>query len=142
MNSRWDYRTQPLALALAALALVAFGYLLHGFASVPAMGLLHIVAFKLADARHLPSLTSDMLALKERCTLKGKPYIRSVVGGKQSSPEGKDGGMQVVFLLEFENQADADYYIFDDPAHTAFKDAIGALGVEGVTVLDFVPGVF
>ncbi|BEJ14746.1 hypothetical protein CspHIS471_0405130 [Cutaneotrichosporon sp. HIS471] len=145
--NRWDYRkTQPpLAfVAVVALALIVFGYLLHGFSSsTPAvMGVLHIVAFKLADAANLPALTAGMLALKDQCTMQGKPYIRSAVGGKQSSPEGHDGGMQVVFIVEFENQGDADYYIFEDPAHTAFKDKIAGWGVEGVTVLDFVPGLF
>ncbi len=103
------------ALLAAALALVLLGYLLHGLASAPvAMGVIHIgksavggadltpVAFKLKDAAHLPALSAGMLALKDECALHGKAYIRSAVGGRQSSPEGHERGMQAVFVLEFE----------------------------------------
>ncbi|KLT38517.1 hypothetical protein CC85DRAFT_267055 [Cutaneotrichosporon oleaginosum] len=105
------------------------------------MGVFHIVAFKLADAAHIAPLTASMLALKDQCVRNGKPYIRAASGGRQTSPEGKDRGTQVVFLLEFANQEDADYYIAQDPAHGAFKDKIAGW-VEDVVVLDFMPGVF
>lgn len=143
------------------------------------------VAFKLADTAKLPALSEGMLALKEQCVREdGSRYIVSAVGGKQSNTEGHDGGMQVVFLVEFEvsegklvyepqgqtehdprrgipclqlvwfprprsspltqaqNQEDADYYINHDSAHTAFKDKLGSMDLEGVTVLDFTPGAF
>ncbi|RSH81097.1 uncharacterized protein EHS24_008531 [Apiotrichum porosum] len=106
------------------------------------MTVLHIVAFKLTDTANLPALSEGMLALKHQCVRDGKPYIRSAVGGKQTNKEGHDGGMQVVYLVEFENQADADYYTDHDPAHIAFKNTLGGLGFAGVTVLDFTPGEF
>lgn len=62
----------------------------------------YAVAFKLADAKHLPDLSLALLALKEECHINGRKYIRSAHGGKQSSTEGHEKGMQVVFLLEFE----------------------------------------
>jgi hypothetical protein len=123
LDTRYRNAQPPLAALLAAaLALVLFGYLLHGLSSVPAtMGVVHIgksagggggreggrrvlmpVAFKLKDAAHLPALNAGMLALKEQCALDGRAYIRSAVGGRQSSPEGHEKGMQVVFVLEFE----------------------------------------
>lgn len=60
------------------------------------------VAFKLTDTANLPALSEGMLALKHQCVRDGKPYIRSAVGGKQTNKEGHDGGMQVVYLVEFE----------------------------------------
>jgi hypothetical protein len=61
------------------------------------------VAFKLADPAKLPALNDAMLALKRDCVRKdGTRYIVSAVGGKQTNKEGHDGGMQVVFVMEFE----------------------------------------
>lgn len=105
-------------------------------------GKLTPVAFKLARAADLPALTERFLQLEQDCVLNGRRYIRSVRGGKQTSPEDHHGGMQVVFVAEFASQQDLEYYVFEDPAHAAFKKAIGSLGVEGVTVLDFTDGVW
>ncbi|TXT13028.1 hypothetical protein VHUM_01429 [Vanrija humicola] len=83
-----------------------------------------------------------MLALKDDCVRDGKKYIVDVRGGRQTNKEGHDGGVQVVFLVEFANQADCDYYIDHDPAHDAFKTSLGKTSLSGVTVLDFTPGQF
>lgn len=41
-------------------------------------------------------------ALLDGALLNGQPYIRSIKGGKQHSPQGMAEGMQVVFVIEFE----------------------------------------
>lgn len=76
--------------------------------------------------------------MTESCRSSGRPYMQSVKGGEQISPEGYDHGMQVVFVLEFyvsctgvksllgsasltvQNKGDLIYYIKEDPAHLAF----------------------
>lgn len=100
------------------------------------------VAFKLVRPTDLPELTSRFLALQANCQLDGRPYIRSLKGGKQTSPEDLHGGMQVVFVAEFASQQELEYYVFRDPVHDAFKTGLKDLGVEGVTVLDFTDGVW
>lgn len=60
------------------------------------------MAFKLSNEANLPKLTQSMMALKDSCVRNGTPYVRSIVGGKQTSPEGHCAGMQVVFIVEFE----------------------------------------
>ncbi|EJT52325.1 hypothetical protein A1Q1_04536 [Trichosporon asahii var. asahii CBS 2479] len=127
----------------AVLTLLFLGYFMFGNeSSVAAMSVFHIVAFKLARTSDLPDLTARFLQLQASCQLDGRPYIRSLRGGKQTSPEKLDGGMQVVFLAEFANQQELEYYVFRDPVHEAFKKGLEDLGVESVTVLDFTDGVW
>jgi hypothetical protein len=49
-------------------------------------------------------LTAAFFALKKACVRPsdGEPYISAVRGGRQSSKEGHDKGMDAVFILEFE----------------------------------------
>lgn len=47
-------------------------------------------------------LVRSFTALVDDARLDGKPYIRSVKGGKQHSPQSLHAGMQVVFVMEFE----------------------------------------
>ncbi|KAL1412624.1 hypothetical protein Q8F55_000371 [Vanrija albida] len=141
-----NQRVPPWALGICALALIALGSVFISWSPSPspaaAMTVLHIVGFKVANATELPDISRNMLALKDSCVRDGRPYILDVRGGRQSNKEGHDGGVQVVFLVEFGNQADADYYIDHDPAHTAFKTYLGTTSFTGATVLDFTPGEF
>ncbi|GFZ47989.1 hypothetical protein JCM24511_05736 [Saitozyma sp. JCM 24511] len=123
------------------------------------MTIYHIVSFKVPGGSSAHSqLTSDFFALKDACVrpADGKPYISAIRGGRQSSKEGKDQGMDVVFILEFDvdsfawsrsagvfkrayvltkqNDEDLQYYLWKDPAHDAFKNNIK---IDGVVVLDF-----
>ncbi len=49
-------------------------------------------------------------------------------------------GYTHIFIMEFENEADRDYYAHEDPGHTEYKNGMMAV-VDGAQVLDFTPGV-
>lgn len=49
--------------------------------------------------------------------------------------------MTHVFVSEFENEEDRQYYLDKDPAHIEFKNAVKDL-VQTVRVVDFEPGKF
>ncbi|OCF36022.1 hypothetical protein I316_02517 [Kwoniella heveanensis BCC8398] len=68
------------------------------------MVVFHIVAFKTRSASGLQTLRENFLALPERCLhpKTGESYIKIARGGKQISTEGKDRGMQVCFVMEFD----------------------------------------
>lgn len=52
-------------------------------------------------------------------------------------------GLTHGFVVEFENEEDRDYYLNKDPAHLDFVKWVTTSGIaEGITVIDFVPGVF
>jgi hypothetical protein len=44
-------------------------------------------------------------------------------------------------VVEFENEADREYYVRADPAHQAFVKSLDGM-IEKVQVVDFTPGVF
>jgi hypothetical protein len=102
-----------------------------------------------------------MLALKDKCLhpTSKTPYVKSGIGGKQNSPEGKtvsfpilslyetgltssfQGGMTHIFVVEFANEEDRTYYLEKDPVHLGFVKSIGGV-VKNAQVVDFTPGVF
>jgi hypothetical protein len=63
------------------------------------------------------------------------------VGGRDNSPEGHQGGVTHVFVIEFENEEDRKYYLEEDPAHLGFVKGLSGI-VETIRVVDFTPGVF
>ncbi|MBZ5795245.1 Dabb family protein [Burkholderia contaminans] len=76
------------------------------------------------------------LTLRDTCVRDGRPYIRSIEHGLQSSGEGADRGFEHAFLMSFDSEGDRNYYIgepiVDDPLyydlqHHAFKADIGPL---------------
>ncbi|KUJ15011.1 uncharacterized protein LY89DRAFT_686591 [Mollisia scopiformis] len=109
-------------------------------------GIVHIVMFEFkeeATAEQVTDVCDRMLALKQKClhpTTK-KPYVKMGMGGKQNSPEGLTGGMTHIFVEEFENEQDREYYLNKDPVHLAFVKSIGDV-VKTAQVVDFTPGVF
>ncbi|KAJ6497751.1 stress responsive A/B barrel domain-containing protein [Mycena sanguinolenta] len=110
------------------------------------MSLIHIVLFQFkADAS--PEATqkgcAGMLSLKEGCLHPEtqRPYIKSLTGGKDNSPEGLQNGIQYAFVVEFETTADRDYYVATDPTHQAFVKSIGTI-VEKIIVVDYNVGQF
>ena len=110
------------------------------------MVVIHVVLFKFKTSLSgavVNQLCQNMLALKENCKSKdtGQPYILNSSGGKDESPEGAQNGMTHGFIVEFASKADRDYYVFNDPAHQAFKDDI-ADKIDGVTVVDYEVGKF
>ena len=50
-------------------------------------------------------------------------------------------GMSHAFILRFSSNEERDYYVKEDPAHQAFKDAAAAV-VEKTIVVDFQEDVF
>ena len=49
--------------------------------------------------------------------------------------------MSHAFVLQFYSNADRDYYVNEDPAHQAFKEAAGAV-IKQTLVIDYQDGVF
>ncbi|KZF19930.1 hypothetical protein L228DRAFT_285325 [Xylona heveae TC161] len=114
------------------------------------MGLIHILFFKFgasAPSDIVADICQRLVSLQEKCVSPntGKPYIKSFKGGKDNSPEGKQGGFTHAFVCEFENDADRYYYLNRDPAHLAFVDSLSTAPpglIEDLKVLDFAPGIF
>jgi len=105
------------------------------------MTVYHIVGFKAADAASLAGLTKDMLALKDNCVRDGKPYILSVKGGKQTSPEAIAAEIDVVFVMEMGSQEDLNFYLDECPAHADFKKTVRAVHKsKGAITIDFLDG--
>lgn len=103
-----------------------------------------------------------MLHLRENCIhpTTQKPYIKASAGGKDNSIEGLQvctrflqqppgsmvlltakNGITHVFVVEFENEDDREYYVRSDPAHQAFVKSLDGV-IEKAQVVDFTPGVF
>jgi len=70
-----------------------------------------------------------------------KPYVKSVKGGRDNSPEGHQGGFSHGFVVEFESEEDRKYYLESDPSHVEFKTEVGKI-LQNVRVVDFEPGKF
>jgi hypothetical protein len=106
----------------------------------------HIVLFQFkqgTSAFAIKEITSRFFGLSKQCVhpSTARPYIVSVAGGKDISTENLQNGISHAFVLQFHSIQDRDYYVNDDPAHKAFKEAASAV-VEKATVVDFQNGVF
>lgn len=114
----------------------------------------HIVLIRFADAVPASTRTAAIQAfldLRSACVRDGKPYIRSIEAGAQSSGEGADRGFEYAFVLHFDSEGDRNYYVgepvVDDPdcydtRHHAFKQMIGPLlAPQGVLVFDYTDGI-
>ncbi|KAF1960139.1 hypothetical protein CC80DRAFT_489355 [Byssothecium circinans] len=106
----------------------------------------HIVLFEFkkgATSFQVKDVTSRMLALKKSCLHPStkRPYIKSITGGKDNSPEGLQNGASHGFIVHFASNEDRNYYVNDDPSHQAFKEAAGPY-LEKAIVVDFQEGVF
>ncbi|KAK3315876.1 hypothetical protein B0H66DRAFT_559925 [Apodospora peruviana] len=110
------------------------------------MTLTHTVLFQFkADANRddVKAACTRFLALQQNCLhpTTQTPYIISLKGGKDNSPEGLQNGITHGFVVGFATAEDRDYYVAKDPAHLAFVKSIDGL-VEKATVVDFTNGVF
>ncbi|EHK27201.1 uncharacterized protein TRIVIDRAFT_34890 [Trichoderma virens Gv29-8] len=108
------------------------------------MAIIHLVllAFK-EDATPEAIAEARLLALKDNClhaTTKA-PYIKSVTGGINNSPEGRNNGLTHGFSFEFNSLEDRAYYLKEDPAHLGLVGKAVPL-VEKLTVFDYETGVF
>ncbi|KAJ6260154.1 hypothetical protein Dda_4377 [Drechslerella dactyloides] len=107
----------------------------------------HIVLLKFADGTPSDSLKpicDDFIKLKDKCIHPetGKPYIISVKGGLDNSPEKLQNGLTHGFVLEFSSVWDRDYYVEQDPEHRKFKHTLKASGLANVVVVDFTDGLY
>ncbi|KAJ2985255.1 hypothetical protein NUW58_g5634 [Xylaria curta] len=101
----------------------------------------HLVLFQFkstADEAAVEQAREGMLALKDNCihATTQQPYIRSLTGGKDNSPEGRQNGIQYAFVVEFESEADRDYYVTNDAAHKAFVGSVIGI-IEKAIVVDY-----
>ncbi|KAF5988007.1 hypothetical protein FBULB1_1648 [Fusarium bulbicola] len=89
------------------------------------MSITHTVLFQFkdnVDQKDITRTCDDFLQLKDLCIhpTSKKPYITSLQGGKDNSPEGMQNGITHGFVATFESAEDRDYYVKTDPAHQAF----------------------
>ncbi|KAI1429009.1 stress responsive A/B barrel domain-containing protein [Xylaria sp. FL1777] len=101
----------------------------------------HLVLFQFkagVDAELVEKAFATMLSLKDACLhpTTQKPYIRSLTGGKDNSPEGLQNGIQYAFVVEFENTDDRDFYIHKDQAHKDFVASLKTV-MEKAIVVDY-----
>ncbi|KAK5010361.1 hypothetical protein LTR60_004983 [Cryomyces antarcticus] len=110
------------------------------------MPIVHIVLFEFKPTttyEQVKGVCRNMLALKDKCMhpTTNKPYVKSYGGGRDTSPEGHQGGFSHGFVSEFESEEDRKYYLEEDPAHLKFVASLKDI-IQNVRVLDFVPGEF
>ncbi|EWG39682.1 hypothetical protein FVEG_15058 [Fusarium verticillioides 7600] len=110
------------------------------------MSITHTVLFQFkdnVDQKDITKTCDDFLQLKDLCIhpTRKKPYIISLLGGKDNSPEGMQNGITHGFVATFESAEDRDYYVKTDPAHQAFIAKVGSV-VEKAIVVDFMNGVY
>ncbi|KAI8408154.1 hypothetical protein FOFC_11088, partial [Fusarium oxysporum] len=110
------------------------------------MSITHTVLFQFkddVDQKDIRKTCDDFLQLKDQCIhpTSNKPYILSLQGGKDNSPEGMQNGITHGFVATFESAEDRDYYVKTDPAHQTFIANVGGL-LEKAIVVDFTNGVY
>ncbi|KAJ9219107.1 hypothetical protein DTO271D3_5742 [Paecilomyces variotii] len=133
---------------LLILAIASFTWLSPLSSSPPASATVvtHIVLFqfqKTASAESIKDVLTRLAALKDQCIHPStqKPYILSLKGGTDNSPERLQGGMTHAFIMEFANTEDRDYYVQKDPIHLGFIKVAGEI-LEKTQIVDFIDGVF
>lgn len=99
----------------------------------------HLVLFQFKDEATTESVENayaGMLGLKDACVRDGTqtPYIKSLTGGRDNSPEGLQNGIQYAFVVEFENVEDRDFYVHQDKAHKAFIAKAGPSIAKAIVV--------
>ncbi|KAJ5096435.1 hypothetical protein NUU61_005791, partial [Penicillium alfredii] len=92
------------------------------------MGIIHIIMFQMkadADPVKLQEFCNTILGLKDRCRKPNtqQPYIQTLRGGEDISPENIQYGITHVFMMEFTNDEDWLYFLHQDPIHLELKQA-------------------
>ncbi|KAF2212368.1 hypothetical protein CERZMDRAFT_59260 [Cercospora zeae-maydis SCOH1-5] len=110
------------------------------------MAIIHIVLFEFKPTvthAQVEDVCTRMLALKDSCLhpTTNQKYVKSYGGGRDTSPEGLQGGFSHGFVSEFESEEDRKYYLEKDPAHLEFVASLKDV-IQNVRVLDFEPGKF
>ncbi|KAM0424287.1 hypothetical protein ACHAPT_010432 [Fusarium lateritium] len=108
------------------------------------MGINRVVQFQFKSGvtndaidKHSYKVSSKIQQLKDGCLHpeSNKPYIQSIQGGADNSPEGLQQGITHAFVIQFAGAQDRDYYALKDPAHLAVVEELGPL-VEKVQIID------
>ncbi|KAK0649346.1 stress responsive A/B barrel domain protein [Cercophora newfieldiana] len=110
------------------------------------MGIVHIVMFSfkpLVPPEEIEGTCQRLLGLKDKCVHPNtkQPYIKSAMGGTDTSSEQLQDGITHVFVCEFENAEDRAYYLNEDPTYAAFCKNVEGI-IEKKQVVDFCPGQF
>ncbi|KAI0409126.1 stress responsive A/B barrel domain-containing protein [Xylaria palmicola] len=110
------------------------------------MAIYHIVMFRfkaLLPQQEVKAACDAMLALGEKCLhpTTNAPYVKTLGGGKDNSPESLQNGFTHCFVSKFENEEDRQYYLENDPAHRQFVTDVKEK-IDKVQVVDFTPGAF
>lgn len=105
----------------------------------------HIVLFKYRTDINWADFEAHfeiLQALQQKCLhpVTSKPYMRSMKVGKNRTWEQHHKDFTHAIILEFDPQADLDYYLTKDPVHLDFC-ARDRLIVKDVVVADIVNGV-
>lgn len=108
------------------------------------MGVLHIVLLEFkpnTDAEKIQDVCQSLFALKDKCIhpTTNEPYLKSLVGGRDISTEGRQRGITHAFVYEFDTEEDRKYYLEKDPEHRSFVQGLINV-IACVQVVDFVPG--
>ncbi|KAF7185228.1 Stress-response A/B barrel domain-containing protein HS1 [Pseudocercospora fuligena] len=110
------------------------------------MPIIHIVLFEFSPTTthaQVEDVCTRMLSLSQKCLhpTSNKPYVKSYGGGRDTSPEGLQGGFSHGFVSEFQSEEDREYYLKKDPVHLEFVKSLEGI-VLNVRVVDFEPGKF
>ncbi|KAG8156405.1 hypothetical protein KVR01_013746 [Diaporthe batatas] len=137
--------------AVTVTALLAFWLIFDPFNrdwTAPAyhLSVTHTVLFQFkedADPQAVRDVCGGMMALRTACVNPStlQPYIKSLTGGRDNSPEGHQRGATHGFVVEFASTQDRDYYVTQDPAHQKLRKRISSL-VQDVVVVDWENGRF
>ncbi|KAK4447761.1 stress responsive A/B barrel domain protein [Podospora aff. communis PSN243] len=110
------------------------------------MAIVHTAMFSfkpLVPPEEIEGMGRRLLELKDKCVhpRDNKPYIKSAMGGTDTSSEQLQDGITHVFMCEFENAEDREYYLHEDPTYADFCKRFEGI-IEKKQVVDFVPGQF
>ncbi|KAL6246809.1 hypothetical protein RBB50_006116 [Rhinocladiella similis] len=116
-----------------------------GSIKLPPPPIVHVVHFRFYSTispEVRAAVSRKFLSLQFACLspVTRKPYIRSFTGGRDISIESLQKGYSHVFMLEFANEQDRNWYVNEDPVHKRFGvDELTGV-VEDVMVVDFKRG--
>ncbi|CAH0046612.1 unnamed protein product [Clonostachys solani] len=137
----FGFRTPPTAALMLLLAAAA-----NSLPSPSDCPVTHTVLFGYKaslDPAVVKASVAQFLSLKEACLSPdtNKPYIISLKGGKDNSPEMSEDGATHGFVVELPSEEARDYYVFKDPAHQKFKADVKDL-IDKSIIVDFFDGVY
>ncbi|KAF7979253.1 hypothetical protein HWV62_42922 [Athelia sp. TMB] len=84
-------------------------------------------------------ICKEVLDLKSKCVKDGNPYISHITGGPNLNQAANENEM--VFVIEFVNQADRDYFVQQDSAAGSFRQSMSR-HVSDLMIAGMEPGVW